>query len=87
MKLNGCKDCGETMIGSHKLAVNGRRCDKCYVIRQKEIGYNYFCKSCLGAAGENVGSSFALNGGLCAGCYNGKNKYNIADEAYVREFG
>lgn len=85
MALPGCKDCGSSMVGSHKLAVDGKRCDSCYINRKKRLGDNYFCSKCLVSASGDRGRSFALNKGMCEGCYEGRNNYTTVGEKYIRD--
>lgn len=63
MALPGCKDCGGSMLGSHTIAVYDKRCDSCYMKRQRGFGRNYFCSKCLSAASGDTGKSYALNRG------------------------
>lgn len=84
MALATCKNCDGSMVGSHKWAVDDKRCDRCYKQRRRKNGATVFCANCLYPASGNTAKSYRLNNGLCPGCWEGKNKNQIADADYIK---
>lgn len=73
MSKTDCRECSNSLVGSHLWAIDVSRCDNCYKKWRRGSGDTAFCRNCLYGYSGNEAKSLALNNGLCEGCFSGKN--------------